>query len=64
MSLDLKESMEGAVLMGRGMLFHSLGAATAKARSPLSLSLDCGIVSSPKSADLRDLEIEWWVRRG
>ena len=56
--------MEGAVLMGRGMLFHSLGASNRKgARSPLSLCLDRGMVSNPKSADLRDLEVVWWVSR-
>ena len=50
--------MEGADLIGWGMLFHNLGAATAKARSPLSFSLEHRTARSPKSADLRDLEVE------
>ena len=57
-SLDLKESMEGADLIGMGMLFHSLGATTAKARSPLSLSFDRGTAKSPESANLRDLKVD------
>ena len=40
--------------MCSGNSFQSLGAATAKARSPLSLSLVFGTVSSNWSADLRD----------
>lgn len=45
------------------MLFHSQGAATAKTRSPLSLSLDRGTARSSKTAVLRDLEVEGGVRR-
>lgn len=45
-------------LIGKGMLFHSVGAATATAQSPLSLSLDCGIARNLKSADLGDLEVK------
>ena len=51
----MKESKEGTDLIERGMLFHSLGAATAKARSPLDLSLDWGTAKSPKFDDLRGL---------
>ena len=54
----MKESIEGADLIERGMLFHSLGAATAKARSPLDLSLDWGTARSPKLDDLRGLAVE------
>ena len=52
----MKESIEGANLIERGMLFHSLGAA--KARSPLDLSLDWGTARSPKLYDLRGLAVE------
>lgn len=55
MSLDLNELTEGADLIGRTMLFHSLGAA-ANVQSTLSLSLDHGTDRCPKSADLWDLE--------
>ena len=41
--------MEGADLIGKGMLFHSLGGA--KVQSPLSLNLDHRTVKNPKSAD-------------
>ena len=55
----MKESIEGADLIERGMLFHSLGAATAKARPPLDLGLDWGTArSSPKLDDLRGLVVE------
>ena len=54
----MKELIEGADLIERGMLFHSLGAATAKARSPLDLSLDWGTARSPKLDDLRGLVVE------
>lgn len=50
--------------MGRRMLFHSIGAATAKTRSPPSLCLDSsGMFSNPKLSDLRDLEMVWWASR-
>ena len=42
----MKESIEGADLKERGMLFHSLGAATAKA------------ARSPKLDDVRGLVVE------
>ena len=58
MSLDLKESMEGADLRDGGMLFQSLGATTVKARSPLCLKFERGTARSPRSADLRGLEVE------
>ena len=54
----MKESIEGADLIERGMLFQSLGAATAKARSPLDLNFDWGTASSPKLDDKRGLEVE------
>lgn len=41
--------MKGPDLLGRGLLFHSLGATTAKAQPTLSLGLDCGAARSPKS---------------
>ena len=50
--------MEGADLIERGMLFHNVGAATAKAGSPLIFSLGRGTARSPKSANLRELEVE------
>ena len=50
----MKESIEGVDLIERGMLFHSLGAATAKAQSPLDLSLDWG----GNLDDLRGLAVE------
>lgn len=50
--------MKGASLTEGGILFQSLGAATAKARSPLSLKLVHETVKSPRSANLRGLEVE------
>ena len=52
----MKESIEGADLIERGMLFHSL--ATAKARSPLDLSFGWVTARSPKLDDLRGLAVE------
>lgn len=52
-------SVKVADLKERGMLFHSLGAATTKAQSPLSLHFVCGTNRRPKSANLRDLEVEY-----
>lgn len=57
-SLDLKLSVEGADLIVRGLLFHSVGAETANARMPLSLYLERGTARSPRWADLRDLGAE------
>ena len=54
----MKESKEGADLIERGMLFHSLGAATAKLRSPLDLSFGWGTARSPKLDNLRGLAVE------
>ena len=54
--MDFIDSIEGADLIGRGMLFHSLGTATAKVWPLLDLSLDIGATRSLKSADLRDPE--------
>ena len=53
----------GAHLAVRGGLFHSPGAAVAKARSPFCLGRDRGTASSIGSEDLRDLEVEWGERR-
>ena len=55
LSLDLKDSTEGASLIARGMLFQRVGPATAKARSPLDLLLESGSSSRPLSEDLRVL---------
>ena len=54
----MKKSIEGADLIERGMLFHSLGAATAKVWSTLDLSLGRGTARSPKLDNLRDLSVE------
>ena len=58
MSLDLKESVDVASLMEVGMLFHRLGAMTAKARPPLGLRFDPRTLRSLYTADLRDLMLE------
>ena len=46
---------EGAVLMSRGRLFQSLGAAIENALSPLVFSLDLGTLKRPTFADLKAL---------
>ena len=51
---DLKTDREEACLMWRGRSFQSFGAATAKARSPLSFLLVFGTLRSSWSADLRE----------
>ena len=46
---------EGAVLICRGRLFQSLGAAMENALSPLVFSLDLGTVKRSTFADLKRL---------
>ena len=50
--------MEGADLIERGMVFNSLGAARAKAQSPLSLRFVHRTARSPRLDDLGVLEVE------
>ncbi len=52
--VDLNKDNEETCLMGRGKSFHNLGAATANARSPLSLRFVFGTFRSSWSADLRE----------
>lgn len=47
----------GAGLIKRGMLFHYVGAATAKARPPWA-EVYISATRSPKSGDLSNLEME------
>lgn len=47
LSLDLKESAEGAHLIVKGMLFHSLGAYTANVQSLLSFNLERRMARTP-----------------
>lgn len=54
--LAVKAETVGASLTNSGRLFHRLGAATAKAQSPLCFSLALGTARSMQSADLRDLD--------
>ena len=46
-------SMESLDLMSNGIVFHSLGAATAKALSPYVLSLAFGVAKSCWEDDLK-----------
>lgn len=45
------------------MLFNSLGADTAKAQSPLILSLEPGAARSLRLAEVRDLGVEKGISR-
>ncbi len=52
-NFDLKICNVGAVLIWIGNVFQSLGAAMAKARSPLDFNFDFGTVNKLWLADLR-----------
>ncbi len=54
-NFDLKISNVGAVLIWIGNVFQSLGAAMAKARSPLDFNFDFGTVNKLWLADLKVL---------
>ena len=54
-NLDLKTGMEAVHQFPKCSWFHSLGAASAKALSPFSLSQDQGTYRRDLSSDLRDL---------
>ena len=47
------------VLIDSGRLFHNVGPATAKARSPRCFSLDLRTESNPRLLDLSDLGGLW-----
>ena len=56
-NLFLNKSIDGAVCIEAGSLFHTLGAHTANARSPRPV-LDFGTIRWPRSLDL---EILGWL---
>ncbi len=60
---DLKLEIVRADLILTGNTFHSFGAATEKARSPLSFNLALGIVQRCWSEDLKDLAEVWRFTR-
>ena len=61
--MDLNVAMESDCLMCGGREFHSLGAEQLKARAPLVLRRDVGMVRSPAEVEQRVREGLYSCRR-
>ena len=64
LSIDLNVAMESDSPMCGGREFHSLGAEQLKARAPMVLRRDVGMVSSPAEIERRVQEgLYSWLQR-